>query len=95
MSERPPLLTVFTSRSLCRPSYSERRPRLGSFSTAMTQCEPRQTTPMRCLISRWWFSETTSTRRRRSTGGAISQMTLNLDGRHGRAGFMQIPISNS
>jgi hypothetical protein len=32
-------------------------------------------------------SETTSTRRPRSTGGAISPMTLNLNGQHGRGGL--------
>jgi hypothetical protein len=32
------------------------------------------------------YSEATSTRRPRSTGGAISPMTLNLNGQHGRVG---------
>jgi tetratricopeptide (TPR) repeat protein len=35
---------------------------------------------------RFCFSETMSTRRPRSTGGAISPMTLNLNGQHGRVG---------
>jgi tetratricopeptide (TPR) repeat protein len=45
----------------------------------------RRTTLMRYSISRCCFNETTSTRRLRSTGGAISPMTLNPNGHHVRA----------
>src|SRR5262245_66499972 len=49
--------------------------------------EPRRTMPTRCSISRCCYSEATSTQRRRSTGGAISPRTANLNGQHGRAGL--------
>src|SRR5262249_29644553 len=48
--------------------------------------EPRRTMPTRCSILRYCYSEATSTQRRRSTGGAISPRTANLNGQHGRAG---------
>jgi hypothetical protein len=46
--------------------------------------EPRRTTPMPCSILRCCCSEATSTRRRQGTGDAISSMTPNLSGQHGR-----------
>jgi len=48
--------------------------------------EPRRTMPTRCSILHCCYSEATSTRRGRSTGGAISPRTANLNGRDGHVG---------
>jgi hypothetical protein len=39
---------------------------------------------MPCSISRCYFSETIGTQRPQSTGGGISQMTVNLNGQRER-----------
>ena len=44
----------------------------------------RRTTPTRCLILRFCYSEVVGTRKRRSAGGDTSQLMLNLNGQHGR-----------
>ena len=48
--------------------------------------EPPRIMSTRCSILRCCYSEATSTQRRRSTGGAISPRTANLNGQHGRVG---------
>src|SRR5262249_28901270 len=52
----------------------------------VVRSEPRRTMPTRCSVLRCCYSEATSTQRRRSTGGAISPQTANLDGRARPAG---------
>ena len=44
----------------------------------------RRTTPTRCLILRFRYSEVVGTRKPRSTGGNILPMMLNLNGQHAR-----------
>jgi hypothetical protein len=46
------------------------------------RCRLPRTTPTRCSILRFCYSEPVSTRKRRSAGGNILPMMLNLNGQH-------------
>jgi hypothetical protein len=74
-------------REKLAPFYSDMgRPSIDPELTRVLARRLRRTMPTRCLISRCYFSEATSTRGRRSTGGAVSPMTLNPNGQRGRVG---------
>jgi len=72
--------TIFPT---CWTSRAGQKPR--SIVCAV-RSEPPRIMSTRCSILRCCYSEATSTRRRRSTGGAISPRTANLNGQHGRVG---------